>query len=69
MSDFSGEAEQRRLGHNGVDIIDEFCEVRHQINGSRAVQTKRDLADWLPATCRRRSQCSSRVDGFAALSD
>jgi len=38
MSDFSGEAEQRRLGHNGVDIIDEFCEVRHQTDSSSALQ-------------------------------
>lgn len=27
MSHFSGEAEQRRLGANGVDVIDEFCEA------------------------------------------
>jgi len=27
MSQFEGEAEQRRLGHNGVDVIDELCEA------------------------------------------
>lgn len=26
-SSFSGEAEQRQLGRNGVDVIDEFCEA------------------------------------------
>jgi acyl-CoA-binding protein len=26
-SQFEGEAEQRRLGHNGVDVIDELCEA------------------------------------------
>ena len=70
MSDFSGEAEQRRLGHNGVDIIDEFCEVRHQTDSSSAVQAESDETQpvsQLAAACRRHGQCSSRVNGFTPI--